>query len=618
MKETYIKKVEKLKQELLIMKTLNIKPNYSELARIYKMDRRTITKYNNGYCRENIKIIRKSKLDDLKDEIKEKLELPGITITGLYQYFSKNNDIGTYSNFYKYIKKHKLKPAKNNKVHLRFETDMGKQMQFDWKEDIRMISKHGEIIEFNILTSTLGASRLHVFIYSRSRTRIDVQRSLIKTFKYIGGLPDEVLTDNMSSIVNTKTGEFLDEFKAFIKDIGINAKKCMPRHPFTKGKDESANRFMSWLIPYNHEFEDEQELIKIIEEINLKVNRQVNSTIGVAPIILFNKEKEYLKPLPNPQIMEQYLIYTKQIKISNESLFYYKGKKYSVPHKYIEHTLSLQEENNKLYVYYNKELVTIHEISEKNINYKEEHYIEGLSNILKNKTQDQIEAIAKKNLENLNRLCSLYELTNLEIELMNERAIYGCVRTAAFPFIKSFEDFDFTFQPTINKNEIMDLKNLRFIENKENIIFVGSPGVGKTHLAISIGIEAAKNRDSTYFINCNELISNLKKAHSENRFMNRLNHYAKYKVLIIDEMGFLPIDSDGANMLFQLINKRYEKHSTIITTNKPFGKWHEIFGDVTLANAILDRLLHHSHIININGNSYRLKDKIKSEIPEEN
>ena len=405
MKETYIKKVEKLKQELLIMKTLNIKPNYSELARIYKMDRRTITKYNNGYCRENIKIIRKSKLDDLKDEIKEKLELPGITITGLYQYFSKNNDIGTYSNFYKYIKKHKLKPAKNNKVHLRFETDIGKQMQFDWKEDIRMISKHGEIIEFNILTSTLGASRLHVFIYSRSRTRIDVQRSLIKTFKYIGGLPDEVLTDNMSSIVNTKTGEFLDEFKAFIKDIGINAKKCMPRHPFTKGKDESANRFMSWLIPYNHEFEDEQELIKIIEEINLNVNRQVNSTIGVAPIILFNKEKEYLKPLPNPQIMEQYLIYTKQIKISNESLFYYKGKKYSVPHKYIEHTLSLQEENNKLYVYYNKELVTIHEISEKNINYKEEHYIEGLSNILKNKTQDQIEAIAKKNLENLNRLC---------------------------------------------------------------------------------------------------------------------------------------------------------------------------------------------------------------------
>ena len=212
---------------------------------------------------------------------------------------------------------------------------------------------------------------------------------------------------------------------------------------------------------------------------------------------------------------------------------------------------------------------------------------------------------------------ALYELTNLEIELMNEKAIYGCVRTAGFPFIKTFEDFDFSFQPTINKEQILDFKNLRFIENKENIIFVGSPGVGKTHLATSIGIVAAKNRDSTYFINCNDLITNLKKANSENRFMNRLNHYAKYKVLIIDEMGFLPIDNEGANMLFQLINKRYENHSTIITTNKPFGKWHEIFGDVTLANAILDRLLHHSHIININGNSYRLKDKMKQKDEEQ-
>ena len=154
------------------------------------------------------------------------------------------------------------------------------------------------------------------------------------------------------------------------------------------------------------------------------------------------------------------------------------------------------------------------------------------------------------------------------------------------------------------------------MENKENIIFVGSPGVGKTHLATSIVIVATKNRDSTYFINCNDLISNLKKANSENRFMNRLNHYSKYKVLIIDEVGFLPIDTEGANMLFQLINKRYENHSTIITTNKPFGKWHEIFRDVTLANAILDRLLHHSHIINISGNSYRLKDKIEKEIKE--
>lgn len=407
MQNEYEEKIKKLKQELLIMKTLSIKPNYSELSRKYKIDRRTIKKYNEGYSREDIKRKRKSKLDPLKEEIREKIELPGVTITGLYQYFSKDKDIGAYTTFYRYIKKNNLKPSKNNRVHLRYETDFGKQLQFDWKEDVKMISKHGELYEFNIFSATLGASRLHVFIYSKFKTRIDVQRCLIKTFKYIGGTPKEVLTDNMSSIVNTKTHEFSKEFIAFTNDMQIKPKKCKPRHPYTKGKDESANRFMSWLIPYNHEFEDEEELIRIIKEINLKVNRQVNSTIGVAPIMLFNKEKEYLNPLPNPKVIEQYLIDTVHVKISNESLFYYKGKRYSVPNKFINSILDLQEDNNKLYVYYNKNLITIHDISEKNINYKEEHYREGLRKIMKNKTQEEIEELAKKNLEKLNKLCEV-------------------------------------------------------------------------------------------------------------------------------------------------------------------------------------------------------------------
>ena len=203
---------------------------------------------------------------------------------------------------------------------------------------------------------------------------------------------------------------------------------------------------------------------------------------------------------------------------------------------------------------------------------------------------------------------SLYELTNLEIKLMEDKAIYGCVRTANFPYNKGFDDFDFSFQPTLNKEELLDFKNLRFLENHENIIFVGSPGVGKTHLATAIGMEAAKNRQITYFINCNDLVANLKKAHLENRLDDRLRLYTKYKVLIIDEVGFLPIDTLGANLLFQLINKRYEKSTTIITTNMSFEKWADVFGDAVLANAILDRLLHHSQIFVINGKSYRTKN----------
>ena len=210
----------------------------------------------------------------------------------------------------------------------------------------------------------------------------------------------------------------------------------------------------------------------------------------------------------------------------------------------------------------------------------------------------------------------LYELTNLEIEVMKQKKIMHSIQFAGFPFIKSFEDFDFSFQPSINKEEVLDFKNLRFLEKSENILFVGSPGVGKTHLATAIGLENARNNHSTYFINCNDLIQVLKKAFLQNRLEDKLKTLSKYKLLIIDEIGYLPIDIEGANLLFQLINRRYEKNSIIITTNKPFSKWGELFGDATIANAILDRLLHHSHIINITGNSYRLKDKIK--LPETN
>ena len=214
---------------------------------------------------------------------------------------------------------------------------------------------------------------------------------------------------------------------------------------------------------------------------------------------------------------------------------------------------------------------------------------------------------------------SLYELTNFEIEYLNDMAICGCVKTANFPYQKTLDDYDFSFQPSVNKDVLMEFKNLRFLENHENILFIGSPGVGKTHLATAIGMEAAKNRQITYFINCNDLIANLKKAYLENRLEDRLRLYSKYKVLIIDEVGFLPIDKQGANMLFQLINKRYEKTTTIITTNQTFSKWSEIFGDIVLANAILDRLLHHSHVFVINGKSYRTKDilELKEDLSEQ-
>ena len=133
---------------------------------------------------------------------------------------------------------------------------------------------------------------------------------------------------------------------------------------------------------------------------------------------------------------------------------------------------------------------------------------------------------------------------------------------------------------------------------------------GKTHIATAIGIEAAKNRVSTYFISCHDLISQLSLAHSENRLVDKIKQYNRYKLLIIDEVGYLPVDKTGANLLFQLLAKRYEKYSTIVTSNQQFSKWGDVLSDATLASAILDRLLHHSYVFNITGNSYRIKDKV--------
>lgn len=205
---------------------------------------------------------------------------------------------------------------------------------------------------------------------------------------------------------------------------------------------------------------------------------------------------------------------------------------------------------------------------------------------------------------------SLLELTDKEIAFREKRAAQINITTSHFPYLKTISDFDFGYQPSVKKAEIQDLLTLRFLEEKYNILFIGSSGVGKTHLATAIGIEASSKRVSTYFIHFNDLINKIKKAASENRDENIVKHYSKYKLLIIDEIGYLPIEKQYADIFFQLIAKRYEKKSTIITTNQPFSKWGEVFGDNIIATAIIDRLVHHSSIIKITGKSYRIKDKL--------
>jgi len=182
-------------------------------------------------------------------------------------------------------------------------------------------------------------------------------------------------------------------------------------------------------------------------------------------------------------------------------------------------------------------------------------------------------------------------------------------RLARFPMIRTVESFDFSFSPKLDAGLIRELATLRFAREHDNVLLLGPPGVGKTHLAIALGLEAVSSGMKTYFTTLEEMISKLM-AGSPALLARRMGRYLNCGLLIVDEVGYLPLSAAQAHLFFQVISSRYESGSTIITSNKPVVEWGEYLADPTLAAALLDRLLHHCHVVGITGASYRLKDKM--------
>jgi len=207
----------------------------------------------------------------------------------------------------------------------------------------------------------------------------------------------------------------------------------------------------------------------------------------------------------------------------------------------------------------------------------------------------------------------LKRLIEEEIANKTDRSIQAKIRKAKFPQLKTLEMFEFSFQPSVDAKYINELSHLAFIEKAENIVFLGPPGVGKTHLAIALGIKACFARKRVVFISAADLADDLMVAYTTRTLADKLTALCRIDLIIIDELGYMPLSKEAANLFFQLISRRYEQGTVILTSNKSFENWGEIFaGDATLASAIIDRILHYSHIFQIVGKSFRVKNKLKS------
>ena len=386
--------------------------NKSELSRQYNCCWRTIDRRLNPdkYKKEKKIRIYTSKLDDFKEIIDSKLEKNNIPATGIYYLLkTKYNFDGKYGIVRKYVSNKKEKII--NELTIRFETIKGYQSQVDWKEKLKLHDIYGNEYLISIFLIVLGNSRFKYIELTFDQTQDTLFKCMNHAFEYFGGTTEEILFDNMKTIVNHTKSTFQNvilnsKAEQYAKDAGFKIRTCLPYRPRTKGKVETLAKIMNRLKAFDKEFENLKELEEVVIKLNYSLNYEEKSqAIDDIPYNLFQKEKEYLIPV-NIDILKNYYILEKTYKVSNESMITYKGIKYSVPIQYVGKQITVLDEDNVIHLYYNAKLIYSYNKNKKyKYNYKEKDYIDILKrSSFDYKTDQEIKEFIQHNLKSLDNI----------------------------------------------------------------------------------------------------------------------------------------------------------------------------------------------------------------------